>query len=88
MPDFELFNSLKFCERGALKRCSFVESDEVAVTGSIEALELVEDNVEHREGVKFLINSSQVLSNNHYLMLHTEEAISHYVQAVGLDYRP
>ena len=51
MPDFEFFNCLELCERDALVRCSFVESDEVAVAGAIQALELVEDDVEHREGV-------------------------------------
>ena len=51
MPDFELFDHFEFCERGALVRCSFVESDEVAVAGAIQALKLVKDDVEHREGV-------------------------------------
>ena len=88
MPDFELFHRLKLCERYTLVRCSSIESEKVGVAGSIQAIELVEDDVEHRERVKFLINPSQMLTNNHHLMLHTEEAISYDVQAVCLNYRP
>ena len=88
VPDFKLFNRLKLCERGALERRSFVESNEVAVAGSVQAWKLIEDDVEHRERVKFLIYPFHMLSDNYNLMLHTEEAISHNVQAVGLNYRP
>ena len=51
MPDFEFFNCLELCERDALVRCSFIESNEVAVAGAIQALELVKDDVEHGEGI-------------------------------------
>ena len=47
MPDFELFNHLELCKRGALVRCSSVESDEVAVARAVQALKLVENDVEH-----------------------------------------
>jgi len=84
----ELIDHLKLSERLPFVRCRHIEPDEVVIARLIQAVNLVENDAEHSEGVQLLVNILQLLANDRHSVLHAEEAISHDVETVRLHDRP
>ena len=57
-----------------------VEVEEVVVVRAVESVNLIKDNPEHCEGIKFHVDLLELLSNTLEPMLHGKESISdHYI---------
>ena len=76
MPSLELINHLLLRERKSITRRRHVESDEVVVARLIETIDLVEDDSEHGERVKLLVDLLHMISNDRDSVFHSEESVS------------
>ena len=76
VPRLELINHLLLRKRKSIARRRHIESDEVIVAGLVETIDLVEDDSEHGERVKLLVDLLHVVSNDRDSVLHSEKSVS------------